>query len=217
MARWRDRVIEPRRAGAPAGRCVTGHYLARVARLCDGRREAVNLHTISTRSPSILHKTGVFVRRGPFQHWGGDDMSQSEWRWCHKCQGMFFMGNATSGFCPAGDAHESSGSGDYTLETDPGDPGQHNWRWCNLCSGLFFAGFPTTGSCPAPKAGGHNWSGSGDYSVHYGPNPPGEQGDWRWCHRCQGLFFSGNPTSGFCPAGGGHDYANSENYRVTVG
>jgi hypothetical protein len=30
------------------------------------------------------------------------------------------------------------------------------------------------------------------------------QADWWWCHKCQGLFFAGNPGS-VCPAGGGHE------------
>jgi hypothetical protein len=69
------------------------------------------------------------------------------------------------------------------------------------------------GMVPSPAAGGHNWSGSEDFSVHYGANFQG-QGDWRWCNKCQGLFYAGNATSGFCPEGGGHDYANSQDYRV---
>ncbi len=41
------------------------------------------------------------------------------------------------------------------------------------------------------------------------------QSSWRWCHKCQGLFFAGNPTSGACPAGGGHDYAGSGDYSLS--
>ena len=40
---------------------------------------------------------------------------QDNWRWCHKCQGLFFGGNATQGHCPAGGAHDHVGSGDYSL------------------------------------------------------------------------------------------------------
>jgi hypothetical protein len=42
---------------------------------------------------------------------------QENWRWCHKCQGLFFGDNAASSKCPAGGAHEATGgqfpSGDY--------------------------------------------------------------------------------------------------------
>jgi hypothetical protein len=31
------------------------------------------------------------------------------------------------------------------------------------------------------------------------------QRDWRYCVKCFGLWFNGNPTNGVCPAGGAHD------------
>ncbi len=88
---------------------------------------------------------------------------QSNWRWCKKCQGMFFGGNATDGVCPAGGTHNHTGSGDYKLIFNAwGSPAQSNWRMCKKCQGLFFAG--NSGSkCPA--GGSHDSSGSGDYSL----------------------------------------------------
>jgi rubrerythrin len=41
-----------------------------------------------------------------------------------------------------------------------------------------------------------------------------EQDNWRWCNKCQGLAFAGNPSPGACPAGGTHDHAGSGNYRL---
>jgi hypothetical protein len=41
--------------------------------------------------------------------------TQSNWRWCNKCQGLAFAGNSSAGACPAGGTHDHSGSGDYTL------------------------------------------------------------------------------------------------------
>jgi len=41
-----------------------------------------------------------------------------------------------------------------------------------------------------------------------------EQDNWRWCHKCQGLAFAGNPSPGACPAGGLHDHAGSGNYSL---
>jgi hypothetical protein len=133
--------------------------------------------------------------------------AQANWRWCNKCQGLFFAGNPTTGYCPAGGGHDFGGSGNYALAIAPG-PGQDNWRWCNKCQGLFFAGNPTTGSCPA--GGGHDFGESGDYAVAFAPGTG--QANWRWCNKCQGLFFAGNPTTGYCPAGGGHDYDGSGDY-----
>ena len=87
---------------------------------------------------------------------------QDNWRWCYRCQGLFFAGNATFGVCPAGGTHSDSGSGNYTLTQGSGS-GQDNWRWCYQCQGLFFAGNATFGVCPA--GGTHSDSGSGDYFL----------------------------------------------------
>ncbi|MEI7661000.1 MAG: hypothetical protein WCK34_02320, partial [Bacteroidota bacterium] len=88
---------------------------------------------------------------------------QNNWRWCRKCQGMYFAGNATQGLCPAGGAHDHTGSGDYKLVVNAwGSPGQYNWRWCHKCQGLYFAGNPGS-HCPG--GGAHDSAGSGDYSV----------------------------------------------------
>jgi hypothetical protein len=38
--------------------------------------------------------------------------------------------------------------------------------------------------------------------------------NWKWCGKCQGLFFSGNGTEGKCPAGEGHDGSDSLNYHL---
>jgi hypothetical protein len=42
----------------------------------------------------------------------------------------------------------------------------------------------------------------------------GWQARWSWCHKCQGLFFSGNSTLGVCPAGGSHSLAGSGAYQM---
>jgi hypothetical protein len=88
---------------------------------------------------------------------------------------------------------------------------QPDWRWCHKCQGLFFAGNPSKGVCPA-DANAHDASQSGKYDVIFGetvaPRPAGpdtfgdlgQQGDWRWCSNCQGLFFAGHNTHGVCPA-----------------
>jgi hypothetical protein len=40
---------------------------------------------------------------------------QSGWRWCGKCQSLFYGPNIKSSACVRGGAHEDNGSGDYTL------------------------------------------------------------------------------------------------------
>ncbi|MBL8041002.1 MAG: matrilysin family metalloendoprotease [Chthonomonas sp.] len=89
--------------------------------------------------------------------------SQSNWRWCNKCQGLFFGGNPNPK-CPAGGEHDKTGSGNYSLlhNSSAAAGQQSNWRWCNKCQGLFFGGNPNP-KCPA--GGDHVKIGSGNYSL----------------------------------------------------
>jgi hypothetical protein len=43
--------------------------------------------------------------------------SQSGWRWCKKCEGLWFAdgGEDRKGRCPAGETHSSVDSGSYSL------------------------------------------------------------------------------------------------------
>jgi hypothetical protein len=65
---------------------------------------------------------------------------QSNWRWCHKCQGLYFAGN-NAGVCPAGGTHDHTGSGNYRISQNMVVPyGQTKWHWCHKCQGMYFAG-----------------------------------------------------------------------------
>ena len=144
--------------------------------------------------------------------------TEKNWRWCGNCEGLFFAGSATDlGKCPAGGAHLLPIGTNYILSHSVNTDGfQTNWRKCRKCLGLYFAGFPTSGHCPS--GGGHYYKDS-VYEVYMGgtasfPDAPNNQYNWRWCNRCQGLFYAGNPGTGLCPAGGGHNYLNSQNYMM---
>lgn len=96
--------------------------------------------------------------------------SQSDWRWCHKCQGLFYAGGqSVAGSCPVGGQHEKMVSGNYTLAHDSAAAvGQSDWRWCHKCHGLFFSGGQEhRGSCPA--AGQHEKGLSGMYTLGHTP------------------------------------------------
>lgn len=136
---------------------------------------------------------------------------QDGWRWCKKCQGMFFTIDS-KGICPQGGVHDGSGSSRYTLaHNDANAPGQNNWRWCSKCQGLFF-GNPGS-RCPAGSE--HSSSGSGNYTLsHNDANAPG-QNNWRWCSKCQGLFFIGR-NKGVCPKGGQHNDSGSGEYKIEM-
>ena len=43
------------------------------------------------------------------------------------------------------------------------------------------------------------------------------QSNWRWCNKCQGMSFGGNPTQGVCPAGGVHNHSGSGDYNLDDG
>jgi hypothetical protein len=142
---------------------------------------------------------------------------QDKWRWCQKCQGLFFSPNVGQSKCPAGGEHDGSRGGHYLLAcNDPNAAGQDKWRRCQKCQGLFFA--PNVGEkskCPAGEE--HDRSGSGNYTViHKDPTPPG-QANWQRCKKCQGLFFGGG-NNGVCPSGGTkkepHAKIDSGNYSV---
>jgi len=161
---------------------------------------------------------------------------QLDWRWCYKCEGLFFAGHPTKngapwfGVCPAGGGlpHDASQSGAYMImlggesaaAARAGDMGasvdssaqQGDWRWCHKCEGLFFAGHPSKGVCPADRGiTPHDASQSGHYAVLFddGVGVENAQNSWRWCHKCEGLFFAGHPIMGQCPAGLSHDASQS--------
>jgi len=146
--------------------------------------------------------------------------SQTGWRWCYLCQGLFYSGNPTPGVCP------SNGTAGHSIQTFPffvdwnfavlfGDNiggAQAGWRWCRKCQGFFFGGNPGS-VCPAGQA--HDGSESGHYALQFGDSVPGTQGHWRWCRKCQGLFNAGNVSQGVCPADKSiHDGSSSGQYGV---
>ena len=141
-------------------------------------------------------------------------VGQNEWRWCHKCEGLFFNGHPTKGRCPTGGAHDSTGSGNYRLvQNAPEAEGQQQWRWCHKCEGLYFGGHSTKGVCPADGAA-HDVAGSGNYVLMQNAPLSLGQSEWRWCRKCEGLHFHGHATHGICPAGGAHDSTGSGNYTL---
>jgi len=92
---------------------------------------------------------------------------------------------------------------------------QSNWRWCGKCQGLAYAGGRRIGRCPA--GGDHDHGGSGNYVLNSNIQPIAgrQQGNWRWCNKCQCLTFAGARRPGGCPAGGAHDHTGSGDYVLT--
>jgi hypothetical protein len=129
---------------------------------------------------------------------------EDQWRWCPQCQGLFFIGYGSKGYCPAfgGDdglsgPHVLADSTNYGLPLDTGC-GEPNWRWCYRCSGLFFGGDAGSGGvCPAPGGGNHVGRGR---SYNMAKDSGYGEGGWRWCRDCQAMFFAGGGSVGTCPA-----------------
>ena len=93
---------------------------------------------------------------------------QHGWKWCKKCQGLFYAPATAQSHCPAGGTHDGSLSGDYSLvDNDTNSPGQHGWKWCSKCQGLFYGPNMALSYCPADH-GFHDDSASGDYAMLFG-------------------------------------------------
>jgi peptidase M23-like protein len=161
--------------------------------------------------------------------------TQRNWRRCSKCFGLFFQPTG-GGVCPQdGGAHADLVNLNYTLcvNVSPVNAGhplapkqrsvppfptgwQADWRYCYKCGLLFFGPNQSISRCPAPGNGRHSGSLSGKYYLFIAASPVanigglGEQG-WRWCNKCQGLWFPSLAISD-CPADGVHTAAGSGNY-----
>ena len=113
--------------------------------------------------------------------------AQSGWRFCTKCNGLFYFGPDGSDrrpdqVCPADGLHNAAGynfvlTHDITRSLRGGrrPNNQQHWRFCTKCYGLFYWGkdggdHPENQRCPAgdlhnPATGGYN------YVLSYQPAP----------------------------------------------
>lgn len=134
--------------------------------------------------------------------------TQQGWRWCRKCQGLFYEDGAS--LCPGRGAHDGTGSSHFALPTGDDAIGQRGWLWCKKCQGLFFGDGES--SCPAGE--GHDGSESAPHALPLDALGGAAQSGWRWCRKCQGLFY-GDGTS-FCPAGDSHDGSLSSEHFLPL-
>jgi hypothetical protein len=129
---------------------------------------------------------------------------QDQWRFCRKCNAMFFDGFPGKGRCAAdGLGHEAQGFM-FTLPHDVPQAAnaQSAWRFCHKCNEMFFDGFPSKGHCKG--GGGHEAQGFMFVLPHDVHATSTSQAAWRFCDRCNAMFFDGFPGKGACPAGGPH-------------
>jgi hypothetical protein len=64
---------------------------------------------------------------------------QGDWRWCNRCQCLFYGGNYTTGWCVRGGGHNYEGSGEYLPHYNY-QSGQDDWRWCHKCQSMWYGG-----------------------------------------------------------------------------
>jgi hypothetical protein len=143
---------------------------------------------------------------------------QDNWRWCHFCHGLFFAGTANQGACPANpQGHGSQPSGNYVLINSLSAVGQHGWRRCSNCGILFFGRSTAIGGVCPGRFGPHDGTQGEDYTLFNNDPAAFGQPDWRWCHKCDGLFFEQSTAiGGVCPSGGQqqHDGTQSGEYKL---
>lgn len=94
---------------------------------------------------------------------------QSGWKWCSKCQGIYYSPYAAASVCPAGGTHSTlTGTDAYGLYHGGGLTNQYQggWAWCSKCQGLFFTQGILATVCP--DGGAHDGGNSGQYFLQYG-------------------------------------------------
>lgn len=137
---------------------------------------------------------------------------QPNWRWCRRCQTLFYFNGFTTGWCVRGGGHDCEGSGKY--EPYHNYPvGQDQWRWCNRCQCMCYGGLGSQrGQCPSGDR--HDYTGSGNYSIEQdGRYDASDQTGWRWCNKCYCLCYAGNGR-GPCPVRGRHNFNGSGHYYL---
>lgn len=156
--------------------------------------------------------------------------NQYNWFWCNKCNGLVYGGDPYSnlfeiemgniGVCAAGGTHYLGASLDYSISYGEASTStlQADWYWCQKCQGIWWHGNPSAAShCPA--GGQHDHTSSYDYDLlHSIPLTTGQQNNWRWCNKCQGVFYAANSTlgPGPCPDGGTHNDGGSWDYHLLI-
>lgn len=155
-----------------------------------------------------------------FRRYDGYASQQASWRWCKRCQGMYYVWpegspwpEGSANVCVAGGKHDSTGSKSYIMFAGDEIPGaQGDWGWCQKCGGIYYHDAPSV--CVYDQL--YHYSGdSGKYAMLLAglSRTTTTQDGWQWCHKCGLLFFSQNPGS-LCPVGGAHDPSGSAAYTV---
>jgi hypothetical protein len=144
---------------------------------------------------------------------GAATHSQSGWRYCEKCRGLFLPISETVrkrgkkkkrldlGVCPAGGKHLPLQTHDYILYFQEITLGIIEVFRCEKCNGLVQTHL-SVGVCPS--GGGHTPVGP-EFALWTGSGIRGVTDDaWDFCSKCRGVFNWAGGAGGVCPQGNGH-------------
>ena len=143
---------------------------------------------------------------------------QPGWKQCRRCFSLFYAGkDERAGACIGGTDHLATWLSEFEVAfAGHAMKGQENWRWCSKCFVLFFNGHLQKGFCPV-DSGWHNPTGNeNNYELQHTTDPQFENSyGWRWCNKCEQLFFCPfQECVTSCPAGGRHSREGSGFYFV---
>jgi hypothetical protein len=129
--------------------------------------------------------------------------TNSAFRWCQRCQGMWRMGAGDNGHCPVhhwwDHSHYVDGSGVYWFVDQSGDwnhesrtYGSLTMKWCQTCKAAYYY---TSGPTLCPNNSRGHTPSPETYRVEnprdFNPQYPHQAG-WRACQYCFVYFFIGN-------------------------
>lgn len=138
---------------------------------------------------------------------------QPNWWRCNLCDGLFFSNSSGSsaGRCLSpgnGNQHFSHLSSNYSIYNGIATSSdfQAGWAWCNACDLLFWGPGVADSVCFGTSNGNsedgidygrHNRGGT-SYGLYHDFSAPGYQTDWKWCDKCQVLFWGPDKSSSLC-------------------
>lgn len=191
--------------------------------------------SLATSSPCITRRVALRAALGlgvlsliVFDPDAAEAATQSGWRFCTKCRGLFFQGGASQpkkkkkgkkgkkpdntslGVCPAGGKHAPRSDLSYvlhlavSLETNP--QLYKNFQQCTKCRGLFSRDVDEKGVCPAGGAHASGDASNSFFALWAGATVPGMDNAWDECSKCRSVFNFAGGNASRCPAdGGAHD------------
>jgi hypothetical protein len=138
--------------------------------------------------------------------------SQDSWRFCQRCSAIYYDGYPDKGHC-AGAMAVSDTATEHA--TNPFEAAISAGQEQRVSESSHFPGSAPTHTAPPPipPVQGHevrigHLAAGFDFILPHDVDVTATAEDaWRFCHKCNVLFYDGRPDKGHCISGGGHDAA----------